>query len=71
MNQMLSEKRAEGARDYLVSQGVSAESIVARGFGKTKPMASNDTTEGRQMNRRVELVVSGDAIQAPLKMQNP
>jgi outer membrane protein OmpA-like peptidoglycan-associated protein len=69
-NQTLSEKRAEGARDYLVSQGLSADSIVSRGFGSTKPIASNDTVSGRQSNRRVELIVSGDSIQIPVKVEN-
>jgi len=63
-NQTLSENRAQAARNYLISQGVSANAIVSRGFGSTKPVASNDTAEGRQSNRRVELVVSGDSIQA-------
>jgi len=70
-NQTLSEKRAQAARDYLVRQGVSADSIVSRGFGSTKPVASNDTAEGRQSNRRVELVVSGDAIRIPAKTITP
>lgn len=61
-NQNLSEQRAEAVRDYFVQQGISATSIEARGFGKTEPIASNDTPEGRQQNRRVELVLSGDAI---------
>jgi outer membrane protein OmpA-like peptidoglycan-associated protein len=61
-NQSLSEKRADAVRDYLVQQGIAADSIEARGFGKTQPIASNDTAEGRQQNRRVELVLSGDAI---------
>jgi outer membrane protein OmpA-like peptidoglycan-associated protein len=61
-NQILSEHRAESVRDYLVQQGVSASSIVARGFGKTEPIASNDTPEGRQQNRRVELILSGEVI---------
>jgi outer membrane protein OmpA-like peptidoglycan-associated protein len=61
-NQQLSEKRADAVRDYFVQQGISADSIEARGFGKTQPIASNDTAEGRQQNRRVELVLSGDAI---------
>jgi outer membrane protein OmpA-like peptidoglycan-associated protein len=61
-NQSLSEKRASAVRDYLVQQGITADSIEARGFGKTQPIASNDTPEGRQQNRRVELVLSGDAI---------
>lgn len=61
-NQGLSEKRAGAVRDYLVQQGIGVDSIEARGFGKTQPIASNDTAEGRQQNRRVELVLSGDAI---------
>jgi len=61
-NQELSEHRAEAVRDYLVQQGISADSIGARGLGKTEPIASNETAEGRQQNRRVELVLSGDAI---------
>jgi len=61
-NQTLSEKRAGAVRDYLVQQGIATDSIEARGFGKTEPIASNDTPEGRQQNRRVELVLSGDAI---------
>src|SRR5436305_5128224 len=61
-NQNLSEHRAEAVRDYLVQQGIAANSIGARGFGKTQPIASNETAEGRQQNRRVELVLSGRAI---------
>jgi outer membrane protein OmpA-like peptidoglycan-associated protein len=65
-NQTLSEERARSVRDYLASQGVPADSITSKGFGKTNPVASNDTAQGRQRNRRVELVVSGDAIKAQL-----
>jgi outer membrane protein OmpA-like peptidoglycan-associated protein len=61
-NQDLSEKRAEAVRDYLAMQNIPMASMTARGFGKTQPVASNDTEEGRQQNRRVELVVSGDVI---------
>ena len=61
-NQNLSERRAQSVRDYFVQQGVSANAIEAKGFGKTEPIASNDTAEGRAQNRRVELVLSGDAI---------
>jgi outer membrane protein OmpA-like peptidoglycan-associated protein len=61
-NQQLSERRADTVRDFLAEQGVPASSISARGFGKTQPVASNETAEGRQLNRRVELVVNGDAI---------
>ena len=61
-NQNLSEHRAQAVRDYLVQQGISANTIGSRGLGKTQPIATNDTPEGRQQNRRVELVLSGDAI---------
>ena len=61
-NRRLSEQRADAVRDYLVQQGVGADAITAAGFGKSEPVASNDTPEGRQQNRRVELVVSGNAI---------
>ncbi len=61
-NQDLSEKRAEGVRSYLTQQGVPASSTTATGFGKARPIASNDTSEGRQLNRRVELIVSGEVI---------
>jgi len=65
MNQKLSENRAGSVRDYLVEQGVGATSVSAKGFGNTLPVASNDNASGRQVNRRVELVVSGDAIGSP------
>lgn len=61
-NQDLSEHRAQAVRDYFVQQGISSAAVEARGFGKSEPIASNDTPEGRQQNRRVELVLSGDAI---------
>ena len=61
-NQKLSENRASTVKDFLVSQGVSASNITSQGFGKTDPVADNSTAEGRAQNRRVNLVVSGDAI---------
>jgi outer membrane protein OmpA-like peptidoglycan-associated protein len=61
-NQQLSERRADSVRDFLAQQGVAGSTITARGFGKTQPVATNDTPEGRQRNRRVEIVVNGDAI---------
>jgi outer membrane protein OmpA-like peptidoglycan-associated protein len=61
-NQSLSELRAQAVRDYFVQQGIASSSVEAHGYGKTAPIASNDTAEGRQQNRRVELVLSGDAI---------
>jgi outer membrane protein OmpA-like peptidoglycan-associated protein len=61
-NQQLSEDRGGAVRDYLVKQGMPGASVTTKGFGKTQPVASNDTAEGRQLNRRVELVISGDVI---------
>jgi len=63
-NQQLSERRAGSVRDFLVQQGVTEGAVTSRGFGKTQPVATNDTPEGRQRNRRVELVVNGEAIGA-------
>jgi outer membrane protein OmpA-like peptidoglycan-associated protein len=65
MNQKLSENRAGAVRGYLVQQGVASDSVGATGFGNSSPVASNDNSAGRQENRRVELVVSGDAIGSP------
>jgi outer membrane protein OmpA-like peptidoglycan-associated protein len=61
-NQGLSERRAESVRAYLVAQRIAAQTITTAGFGESKPVATNATAAGRQQNRRVELVVSGEAI---------
>jgi outer membrane protein OmpA-like peptidoglycan-associated protein len=61
-NQQLSEQRGGSVRDYLVAQGMAGSSVSAEGFGKTRPVASNDSAAGRQQNRRVELVISGEII---------
>lgn len=61
-NQRLSEQRGAAVRDYLTQEGMAATSVTAKGFGKTQPVASNETAKGRQQNRRVELVISGDVI---------
>jgi len=61
-NVRLSEQRADSVKDFLGEQGVSLSVITAQGFGKAEPVATNDTAEGRQRNRRVEIVVNGDAI---------
>jgi outer membrane protein OmpA-like peptidoglycan-associated protein len=61
-NQTLSEQRAQGVRSYLTQQGVPESSTTAAGFGKNQPVASNTTADGRQQNRRVELIVSGEVI---------
>jgi outer membrane protein OmpA-like peptidoglycan-associated protein len=66
MNQTLSENRARSVRDYLVQQGVPTNSVTARGFGNTLPVATNDNSAGRQQNRRVELLVSGEVIGNPV-----
>ena len=62
LNQRLSERRANAVRDYLIGQGLFGETTTARGLGKDMPVASNDTAAGRQKNRRVELIVSGEVI---------
>ncbi|MCI0622763.1 MAG: OmpA family protein [Acidobacteria bacterium] len=64
-NQRLSENRAAAVRDYLVQQGVQSQSIAARGFGESQPVVSNASAAGKQQNRRVELVVSGEPIGVP------
>jgi len=61
-NMRLSENRANSVRGYLVQQGTVPDNVTAQGFGKTMPVADNATTAGRQMNRRVELIISGTII---------
>jgi outer membrane protein OmpA-like peptidoglycan-associated protein len=61
-NLKLSQQRADAVRDFLADQGVAPANVTSVGLGKSDPVASNDTNEGRQQNRRVELVVSGEAI---------
>ena len=61
-NQHLSERRADSVRVYLVRQGIAPTAVATSGFGEDQPVASNTTAAGRQQNRRVELVVSGEAI---------
>jgi outer membrane protein OmpA-like peptidoglycan-associated protein len=62
VNQKLSEQRAESVRGYLVGQGLTDNTVTSRGFGKTTPVADNSSATGRQKNRRVEIVVSGEVI---------
>jgi len=61
-NQTLSDKRAETVKNFLVAQGVAPNNITSKGFGKNDPVADNSTASGRTQNRRVNMVVSGDAI---------
>jgi outer membrane protein OmpA-like peptidoglycan-associated protein len=60
-NQQLSERRANAVGEALQTMGVSADRIAEHGYGETAPVADNSTPEGRQLNRRVEIVISNDA----------
>lgn len=62
LNRKLSQDRADAVRGYLTEQGLSQDSVTAQGFGKSEPVADNNTAAGRQKNRRVEIVVSGEVI---------
>jgi outer membrane protein OmpA-like peptidoglycan-associated protein len=62
----LSQRRADAVRDYLTSNGINVANVQSIGLGKAGPVASNDTAPGRQQNRRVEMVVSGDVIGQPI-----
>ena len=66
-NLKLSQRRADSVRDYLTSNGINSLNVISIGLGKTDPVASNDTAAGRQQNRRVEMVVSGDVIGQPIQ----
>jgi outer membrane protein OmpA-like peptidoglycan-associated protein len=61
-NQTLSERRSDAVRDYLTHNGVDTALVTSKGFGKSQPVAGNETAAGRQQNRRVELVISGEII---------
>jgi outer membrane protein OmpA-like peptidoglycan-associated protein len=56
-NQLLSEERANAVRDFLIAHGIEASRVVAKGYGETRPVATNDTDEGRALNRRTEITV--------------
>lgn len=62
LNQRLSEQRAEAVQSYLIGQGLVEHGITAQGFGKSMPVSDNGTAAGRQKNRRVEIIVSGEVI---------
>jgi outer membrane protein OmpA-like peptidoglycan-associated protein len=62
LNRKLSQDRADAVRSYLTEQGLAQDSVTAQGFGKSEPVADNNTAAGRQKNRRVEIVVSGEVI---------
>lgn len=65
-NMKLSDQRAQAVQTYLIGQGIAPDDVTAKGFGKDNPVASNDSAAGRQKNRRVEMVVSGDIIGTPI-----
>ncbi len=65
-NLKLSQRRADSVREYVVSNGINGSNVEAHGYGKDKPVATNDTAAGRQQNRRVEMVVTGDIIGQPI-----
>jgi len=68
-NLRLSDKRAKAVRAYLITQGVSKDKLVAKGFGETKPIADNATEEGREKNRRVEFnIIEQDVIQKKVQI---
>lgn len=62
VNQKLSEQRAQSVRSYLIEQGLAQTNMTTQGLGRTSPVADNSTSEGKQKNRRVEIVVSGEVI---------
>lgn len=65
-NMTLSQNRANEVQSYLIGEGITPDDITAKGFGKADPVAPNNTAAGRQKNRRVEMVVSGDIIGTPI-----
>ena len=71
INDRLSRQRASEVGEYLIAQGVAADRVTTRGYGSSQPVASNDTREGRQQNRRVELVVSGEVIGTSITESRP
>ncbi len=70
-NQKLSEQRADSVRAYLIQEGLNPDSIASRGFGPSMPVAGNDTAKGRQLNRRVEIIVSGEVIGTKISGTRP
>jgi len=61
-NMKLSQQRADAVRQFLISQGLTADTISSKGLGPTNPVADNNTAAGRKANRRVEIIVSGEVI---------
>ncbi|RYZ31554.1 MAG: OmpA family protein, partial [Sphingobacteriales bacterium] len=57
INLKLSQDRADAVREYFIGKGIEPDRVASKGYGEAKPVASNDTDEGRQTNRRVEFVI--------------
>jgi outer membrane protein OmpA-like peptidoglycan-associated protein len=70
-NQTLSENRANNVRAYLIAQSLDPSAINSIGYGKSNPVASNDTASGRQQNRRVEILISGEIIGTQIGSARP
>lgn len=70
-NLELSQKRADGVRAYLISSSVPPDHVNSQGFGKSNPVADNSTAAGRKLNRRVDMIVSGDVIGTQAQTPNP
>jgi outer membrane protein OmpA-like peptidoglycan-associated protein len=70
-NQALSENRANSVRAYLINRGIDPAVIAAIGYGKSNPVAGNDTASGRQLNRRVEIIISGEIIGTQIGRASP
>jgi len=68
-NDWLSEARAESVADFLAQEGVSSTRMETEGFGENQPVASNDNDQGRQRNRRVEVVIDADSLPQPSERQ--
>lgn len=64
LNQQLSVQRANAVKDALVKQGIAADRMQAQGFGMTRPVTDNNTPEGRQANRRTEIILLGETVEA-------
>ena len=63
----LSQRRAESAVQYIISQGITANRIAARGYGETRPIANNESAAGREKNRRIDVVIKLDKAKAQAK----
>jgi outer membrane protein OmpA-like peptidoglycan-associated protein len=70
-NQSLSERRADSVRDALTSMGIANDRILTKGLGKSSPVGDNATAQGRQQNRRVEVLILDEGIARTAQMERP